>query len=196
MRTCTIDGCEKKHVAQGFCSTHYASARSSGTIGKLDESNLHVMTDVDAEKRIGTCRVCGPNTPAWKGKAPGAFMCGTKGRAHSAAQRAKPEIREYHRQYSRNRFLKTRLARYNLTLEQWNELVLECGEACSICRKPLATTPEQYVDHDHSCCPGGGSCGECVRAILCRSCNFGIAAFRDVPDVLRNAASYLEKHAS
>lgn len=27
------------------------------------------------------------------------------------------------------------------------------------------------VDHDHDCCPGGWSCGRCVRGLICSECN-------------------------
>jgi hypothetical protein len=52
-----------------------------------------------------------------------------------------------------------------------------------------------HVDHDHSCCDGGYSCGECVRGVLCHNHNRAIGLFRDDPDALNTAAEYLNQWA-
>lgn len=40
------------------------------------------------------------------------------------------------------------------------------------CRNLACQSREKLViDHDHSCCPGSGSCGNCVRGVLCHTCN-------------------------
>lgn len=48
------------------------------------------------------------------------------------------------------------------------------------------------VDHDHLCCPGNESCGQCVRGLLCYGCNDTLRHFKDDPVGLRRLADYLE----
>lgn len=50
--------------------------------------------------------------------------------------------------------------------EEWLRSQLEAG-VCTLCR---AASEYLVVDHDHSCCPTG-SCGKCVRGVVCSPCN-------------------------
>lgn len=41
-----------------------------------------------------------------------------------------------------------------------------------MCRTPFEEDRPIFTDHDHACCPDEkASCGECVRGLLCLSCN-------------------------
>lgn len=54
-----------------------------------------------------------------------------------------------------------------------------------------------HVDHDHRhqpYCAGAKSCGECVRGLLCASCNVALGQMRDDPTRIRGLADYLEAH--
>lgn len=74
--------------------------------------------------------------------------------------------------------LRNRLKRFNLTVEQYEVLCSVYGNCCWRCRRPeTALGPggrvqRLSVDHDHACCPGDGSCGKCIRGVLCVGCNF------------------------
>ena len=48
-----------------------------------------------------------------------------------------------------------------------------------------------HIDHDHGCCPGGRSCGRCIRGLLCNRCNTALRNFRDNAQILRKAADYV-----
>ncbi|WP_184720997.1 endonuclease VII domain-containing protein [Streptosporangium saharense] len=70
------------------------------------------------------------------------------------------------------------------------------GGGCAICGKtPKENGRALSVDHDHSCCPELlGSCGNCVRALLCSRCNSGIGFFDDNHELILKAAAYLQGH--
>ena len=86
-------------------------------------------------------------------------------------------------------FNKVLWSRYRRRLPWYKETLAEQGGGCAICGKP-PNGKKLCVDHDHRCCPGVRSCGNCVRGLLCSDCNLG--NFHDDPAVMRAAAEYHE----
>ncbi len=43
MRTCSVDGCERKHRARGFCKFHYDKKKISGEIATINHQEKHGM---------------------------------------------------------------------------------------------------------------------------------------------------------
>jgi Recombination endonuclease VII len=81
-------------------------------------------------------------------------------------------------------------ALYGLTVEAYNALLVGQSGRCALC---LTATPgggrsRFCVDHDHE----SGK----VRGLLCVTCNTGLGLYRDSPDLLRAAATYLESHGT
>lgn len=89
--------------------------------------------------------------------------------------------------------LRQRLKRFNITVDKFNELLVLQGGGCAICGTVLNSlqTSRLSVDHDHKCCPGTYSCGECIRGLLCTNCNSGLGHFKDNPNLLTSAINYL-----
>jgi len=89
---------------------------------------------------------------------------------------------------------------YNITVADYETLLASQGGVCAIC----GTKPRNKrlaVDHDHHCCPGGRSCGKCIRGLLCVTCNRKVlgGAERTYKDktraigILKKAIEYLER---
>ena len=78
---------------------------------------------------------------------------------------------------------------YNLTVDEVLGLLEFQGHQC-VCGTPL-TIDDIHIDHDHSCCPGRASCGNCVRSVLCMDCNRALGFLRDDPDRAMALATYL-----
>ncbi len=59
------------------------------------------------------------------------------------------------------------------TTEAWYESKLAGQEAhCALCPRQREENGNRLaIDHDHRCCAGSGSCGKCLRGLLCRRCN-------------------------
>lgn len=79
---------------------------------------------------------------------------------------------------------------YSLTEEEYQKLYDTNNGKCWICNKSV--NYYLHVDHDHSCCSGEKSCGECVRGLLCHSCNSLLGHAKDNPEILRKAIGYLD----
>lgn len=97
--------------------------------------------------------------------------------------------RSLQKQRSRNReqFLLQRrrnhlIAKYGLTLEEYDDLLAQQKGVCAICKRGNGAK-FLVVDHRHK--------GEVVRGLLCDGCNIGLGMFRDNPAILRVAAAYL-----
>lgn len=86
--------------------------------------------------------------------------------------------------------------RYNLSLPEWDAIFDAQDGKCAICgtTEPGGRHNTFHVDHNHSCCDGPQSCGECVRGLLCSRCNLAISKLDEKPEVLRSAADYLERN--
>lgn len=96
------------------------------------------------------------------------------------------------REYARDNYHKARLRRFSLTQEQYDSMLEDQDGRCAICGR-AETDKAWAIDHDHSCCPGQSSCGECVRGLLCSNCNTALGLFGDNVESMKRAIDYLSK---
>lgn len=68
-----------------------------------------------------------------------------------------------------------RASNMGITVAQLEALYVEFDSSCGVCGIRESDLTDKYgtlvIDHDHSCCPGKGACGACVRGLLCQRCN-------------------------
>ena len=76
--------------------------------------------------------------------------------------------------------------KYSLKISEYRDMI---GSGCESC----GTTQSLCIDHDHSCCPGQGSCGKCIRGVLCRMCNIAEGAITSVTQ-LNGLLEYKKKY--
>lgn len=86
------------------------------------------------------------------------------------------------REWDRKRSRKYTLSRYVLTEEMYDALVATQDGVCAICK--TASSDRLVVDHCHQ--------SNRVRGLLCRTCNAAIGQLKDDPQLVREAARYLE----
>ena len=86
-----------------------------------------------------------------------------------------------------------RASRYQMSPERFQAILDAQGGRCAIClRKPAERARQLAVDHDHDCCPGKTSCGDCVRGLLCWSCNKFLQHIGDDPVAAQRMANYMQ----
>lgn len=178
VRECAYEGCTRGHSAKGYCSAHYNQKFVLGytdltPIGTYSRGDTARVRDESGFKNCSSCNQWKPESSFSKrSKAPD----GLTARCAECGRRA------------------ALWKSYKLTPEAIFDMV-ETQGGCAICG--IENPPSQWhVDHDHSCCTGWKTCGECVRGVLCNNCNLGIGMLGDSPEVLDRASEYLKKWKS
>lgn len=87
---------------------------------------------------------------------------------------------EYRKQNARNRAMR----RFGMTLEEYRAALCRPCDICGRQIKKAKPGHGMHLDHCHKTLR--------VRGTLCTTCNKGLGLFYDRPELLRNAASYLE----
>lgn len=77
------------------------------------------------------------------------------------------------------------VARYNLTLDEYEQMYRDQKGLCAICAKRMIGR-DCHIDHDHDT-------GR-TRKLLCNNCNTGLGHFKDSIRLLAQAIVYLEEH--
>lgn len=77
------------------------------------------------------------------------------------------------------------ISKYGIDLTDYQRMFDNQNGCCAICKKPHRGTRRFDVDHDHNTLQ--------VRGLLCTSCNRMLGHAKDIPEVLRAAADYLEQ---
>ena len=178
---CLIEECDAPSVSRGLCSPCYQKVRRRGRLEDYPatiSTVRHSLSAVDVEARTATCSVCGPVRIRVR-KSRKAHECMTVYR-RTPANPARV----------RRAMLKQN---YGLAPEEYDGMLRSQGNACAICRTTESGARDWHVDHDHACCPGRKTCGQCVRGILCHRCNAGLGYFRDNTTNMARAIEYLTR---
>lgn len=90
---------------------------------------------------------------------------------------------------------------YGITAERYAEILAYQGGACFICQRAKGIRKALSIDHDHAQAVLDGhdpdkGCPECVRGLLCQSCNKMLGHARDDPAMFERAAEYIRNWPS
>jgi hypothetical protein len=189
---------ERMSLAQGgICAITVCD--STGTKHGLDVDHDH--SHCSGNTSCGECvrgLVCNPHNIAmgllkdsWE-KALGLIEYLENG--YSTIQQARAWVEEHPSPLikggPRNRSFK----RNNINQAIYNAMLVMQGGGCGnpACQKPPSPKRRLDIDHNHDHCNTGVySCGECIRGLLCGSCNKALGLLRDDPITIRAVADYL-----
>lgn len=80
--------------------------------------------------------------------------------------------------------------KFKMRESDYQALLESQGYGCASCG--VISDERLSVDHDHSCCSGYTTCGNCTRGLLCRKCNLALGLLDDDPVKLSALFNYLK----
>lgn len=173
---CQYEDCSRPVYCRALCSAHYAQRQGGQELGPLaSESWTHISCLERNAKGEKFCRGCNQWHPL---------------EVYNVNNIRPDKLSEYCRAC---RTLRRAQTTYGLSPEAYAGLLLDQGGGCAICPRLSSRGSQKSlnIDHDHACCPGPGSCGECVRGLLCDDCNLAIGRLGDDAQLAKRMALYL-----
>lgn len=219
-RICSIQDCGRKHEAHGYCKLHYRRSKDGRPMdGSKPPKPKCSVPDCDRDARSRGYCMSHYKTRYYNTRTNPKNTCtlGSCRKPHHARGLCyKHYLRDYSNvtspEVDNARFIGRSCLisgcenvagpRYGLCKSHTNWAgkyalstvqaiqILNSGYPCDICGVILSAK-NINIDHDHSCCPGQATCGNCVRGLLCRACNRGIGSFSESLGNLQRAVSYL-----
>jgi hypothetical protein len=147
---CSFGECPNNAWAKGLCNTHYQQQR----VGKpMTPVRAPANTTLEGMRQCVRCRQVKSEEDFPSDRS-------TNGGLHV---RCKVCCREA-----------SIRSRYGLTQDEIAAMIEAQGGNCAICGDLLVPGRKTHIDHDHACCPRAGSCGKCIRGVLCQRCNIAL----------------------
>lgn len=180
--TCRFETCDRAVSSRGLCGGHYQQHLKGYELRELNRGK-HSVSRRDAQGRK-QCQLCREWKAVDEYRSHRTTSDGLRARCQECYRRT------YDPAASRARSLKRN---YGLTVAEFEAMVAKQGDACAICGTEDSGGKAWAIDHDHACCPGSKSCGRCVRALLCSSCNMSLGLIKDSPATALAMADYLTR---
>ena len=151
--------------------------------GRLPVSEFH-KNRAAKDGLQGVCKKCShANALKWQHANPEKTAAMARSYRERNPEKAKAAAKKWYQANKAKKVFRTRLRRYGLTEEEYQNLLERSNNGCEICGEPFRATP--HIDHCHDT-------GR-VRGLLCSHCNHGLGKFRNDPQLLRKAIRYLKR---
>ncbi len=169
---CSGPECSRESVANGYCNGHYVQTRRGmklAPLRKVRKRSEIMLRDSEGNKQCNKCFL-------WMSEDHYTAHKNTLDKLQATCRSC--AAREHKLRY------------YGVDTEQ---LLVEQNYRCAICgiQKDDTNKVVWHIDHDHRCCSGVKTCGNCIRGVLCQQCNQGLGNFKDNTELLEQAAKYL-----
>ena len=86
--------------------------------------------------------------------------------------------------------------RYRKSIAWYDEKLAAQNNHCALC-SAIPHKKRLHIDHNHACCEGINSCGDCVRGLLCSRCNMAVGFLEELlaqGDWIDRAKAYLNSY--
>lgn len=203
MKICKIEGCSSNFYAKDLCEKHYTRLRINGDplISKTNREHNSKCSVLGCCRKFFSKDVCkehynelyySKNTDKIRLKSREYRMehkkeleAYRKSRVYTSEQKATIKKRTY------ESYL---ITKFNINIDQYNEILVHQNYCCALCKRHRNKFRKNFaVDHTHSCC-FEGSCGKCIRGLLCDTCNRAVGLLKDDASWFLNGYNYLNKY--